>query len=492
MSITLFLLANLAFPPAQSPQSAQSGLPHPTFPVLGIDAGDLEAGPWDGRRWWAALQPSWSNGNQVLLEDALREALLERVAASFDGGETELANWVQMTAPSALTLNYRIMVDSKEALAGRESVPMGRAVSFGDLTRNSCILDFDVEIASGSGIFDPIMGTQYSGSSLALQILPVPGKGWVAEVGMAHSRRLPGEPIAMKYAQVSGKERLIERIAEVGGHGLLTPHQSVAFELPNLGPGRITLELIADSPAPSGVIVLSETLAWVALPNLAHSEQWETLMSDWDQKRSIWSNSQGDLVFEGADAAEAAKAAMVLEQSQVNPVQVLLDVQRILGGVEGEDSSLHAVVLENTNLRFAQGTVRDALVEWDVEVAQVARIADPRFVNLFSGWNGDLRARHRADGLFEVDLDLSFSVVDVSIHRDIRLAAATLGEKGYDGNVPASPAHTMEVETPEVKEVRFHGTYLSDKNGRIVLIRSANSVLGEAGRLRIEIQLSQP
>ena len=49
----------------------------------------------------------------------------------------------------------------------------------------------------------------------------------------------------------------------------------------------------------------------------------------------------------------------------------------------------------------------------------------------------------------------------------------------------------MGVETPEVSEVRFRGTYLSDADGRIVLIRSANSVLGEAGRLRIEIKLSQ-
>ena len=395
------------------------------------------------------------------------------------------------TAPSALTLNYRILVDGSEALAGRETVPMGQAVAFSDLIRNACILDFDVEIASGSGIFDPIMGLQVSGSSLAVQILPVPGKGWSAEVAMVHSRRLPGEPIAMNYAQVSGKERLVGRLAEIGGHGLLTPQQAITIDLPSLGPGRVTLELVADSPVPHGVVVLEEGFAWLSLPQLARTDTWDAVLADWEQERSIWTNGQGDLVFEGPDAAKAAADAMKTAVAMLQPLSVDLSVQRILGGVEGERSDMHTTLLENSTLSFAQGTVRDALVEWDVEVAQVARIADPEFTNLFSGWNGSLSGRRLPNGLYEVDLDLSFSVVDVSSFVSIRLAAATLGETGYEGDVPASPAHTMGVETPEIAEVRFRGTYLSDENGRIVLIRSANSVLGEAGRLRIEIHLSQ-
>lgn len=491
LSIILFLLATLAFPSTQKPDSEAVGLPHPSFPVNGLSSENLTAPAWSGATWWVALKPSWANGETQLLEDDVREALLDRVVNTLGQPEGQLAEWMAATAPSALTLNYRILVDGKEALAGRESVPMGQAVTFGDLVRNACILDFDVEIASGSGIFDPIMGIQVSGSSLAIQVLPVPGKGWTAEVAMVHSRRLPGESIPMNYAQVSGKDRLVERISEIGGHGLLTPQQPLTIDLPALGPGRVTLELVADSPVPHGVVALSEELAWLSLPQLARTDSWNTVVSNWEQERAIWTNGQGGLVFEGPDAAQAAAAAMQAAVARLQPMQVDLSVQRILGGVEGERSDMQASLLENATLTFAQGTLRDALVEWDVEVAQVARIADPQFVDLFSGWDGSLRGRRLPNGLYEVDLDLSFSVVDVSSFASIRLAAATLGETGYEGVVPASPAHTMSVETPEISVVRFHGTYLSDAKGRIVLIRSANSVLGESGRLRIEIQLSQ-
>lgn len=491
MSLTLFLLANLAFATAQAPDPEAVGFPHPAYPVFGFEASTSPETTWGESNLWVSLNPSWGNANGYLLQADTRAALLERVANSMPNGDALLSDWIASTAPESLTLNYRILVDGTEALAGREMVPMGQAVAFSDLIRNACILDFDVEIASGAGIFDPIMGQQFSGSSLALQVLPVPGKGWTAEVAMIHSRRLDGEAIAMNYAQVSGKERLVSRVAEIGGFGYLTPQIPIALDLPTLGAGQITLELVADSPAPHGVIALTPEAAWLSLPQLARTEEWNAMVSSWEQERAVWTNGQGDLVFEGPDAAKAAEAAMLVAVAKLNPVRFGLSVQRIVGGVEGERSELQATVLEGTPMTFAQGTIRDALVEWDVEVAQVARIADPQFANFFSGWDGKLEGRRLANGKYEVDLDLSFSVVDVSSHANIRLAAATLGESGYEGNVPASPAHTMGVETPELREVRFHGTYQSDASGRIVLIRSANSVLGESGRLRIEIQLSQ-
>lgn len=489
MSLALFLLANLAFPLPQEQSPEAIGFPHPAYPVFGLES-HSSAESWGEEPLWVSLAPSWVNANGYLLNTDSRAALLERVAGSMAEGDALLADWMKATAPEALTLNYRVLVDGSEALAGREMIPMGQAVAFSDLVRNACILDFDVEIASGSGIFDPIMGQQVSGSSLAIQVLPVPGKGWTAEIAMIHSKRLKGEPIAMNYSQVSGKDRLTSRVSEIGGFSLLLPQIAVALDIPTMGGGMVTLELVADSPAPNGVVTLTEQAAWLALPQLARSSSWNALVSLWEQERAVWTNGQGDLVFEGPDAAKAAQAALQVAVAKLQPIQFDLSVQRVVGGVEGERSDMHANILENTKMAFAQGTIRDSLVEWDVEVAQVARIADPQFADYFSGWDGSMKGRRLANGKYEVELDLSFTVVDVSSSAKIRLAAATLGETGYEGNVPASPAHTMEVETPEFREVRFRGTYQSDEQGRIMLIRSANSVLGETGRLRVEIQLS--
>jgi len=167
-----------------------------------------------------------------------------------------------------------------------------------------------------------------------------------------------------------------------------------------------------------------------------------------------------------------------------------LSVQTIEDGVEGEVSQLAWNALQGMPITFVQGTVRDALTDWDVEVASVSRVADPYFENLFSGAQGQFNGRRRADGKIEVDLDIKFSVVELLGSRQIRLAAATSGEVGYDGKVPASPAQDLAIETPEVAELKFQGTYVADDNGRIVLVRSATSLLGEATRLRLVLQVS--
>lgn len=490
MNLTLFLLSALCVPSAQQQGHPGVGLPHPSYPVSGVDDAFRHNAPWDGSPWWVSLEPSWGEDFQFLGED-LRLALLERVAGAVGAEEASAEAWAEATRPDSLALNFRILVDGSEALVGREYLRMGEAVAFSDLVRHAGVLDFDVEIASGAGIFDPLMGTQYAGSSLAVQVLPIPGRGWAAELAVVHSQRLPGTTIPLNYAQVAGKARLIERIAEAGSHALMVPGEPCLLELPNLGPGRVSVELVADSPAPAGQMVLQEGLVWLSLPTFARAERWDRAIQDWERTVGVWSNGQGDLVFHGPEAEQVAVSALAEAEAHLRPMSVDLRVQRIVNGVEGERSDILTGVLESTPLRFAQGTLRDALTEWDVEVAQISRIADPVFSHYFSGWEGSLVGKRLGDGTYEVALDLRFSVVDIGEPKVIRLAGATPGQPGYEGDVPASPAQTMGLETPEVSEVRFRGNYRTDEEGRLVLLRSANSVLGEGGRLRVELKLGE-
>ncbi|MGB0952291.1 MAG: hypothetical protein ACPG31_03620 [Planctomycetota bacterium] len=487
MHLSLFLLSALLTPTAQEPEAPNHGLPHPVYPVFDLDG---QASPYSERPHWVSLEPSWFDAEPLLYSD-IRAALLERRAGAAALTEDVLQSWVHATRPGSLMVNYRILVDGYEALVGREAIPMGRGISFGDLTRKHSVLDFDVEIASGSGIFDPVMGTQVSGASLALQALPVPGRGWALETAMVYSKRLPGSPIALDYVQVEGKDRLITRLAESGGQTLLVPGAPLTVELPALGPGRVTMEIIADSAAPAGPVALTEEVVFLAAPTLALSPHWDRVVRGLEENHVIWVNRQGDILFEGADAMTAATATMQVVQRLSNPISVKVGVEQVIGGVEGARTDLATTTLEDTRLAFAQGTLRDALIDWDVEVAQVARIGDPVFHHFFSGWEGELSTRRLAGGGYEVDLDLRFTVVDVSEPKPLRLAAYQPGTKGYEGEIPASPAHTMNVEVPEVREVRFQGTYETDADGRLLLIRSANAVLEDAGRLRLELQLSE-
>lgn len=467
----------------------EPALPHPSLPVRDREGEAFLDDGVTGYGRWIALQPGWlERGTDS--SNSSRLSLLSRVAAAEGVSDENRKTWSDATAPQPVVLNYRILSDGKEVLAGRESVPLGKAVALSDCRYLSEILDFNVEIASGSGILDPVVGHQYRGTSLALELLPIPGMGWQTEIALVHSTTAPGIPLDDGYAQMDGKMRLIEHIAECGMTTAVQPNQVIQLELADLGPGKVILEFNIESAAPAGSMVLGRDLAMVAVPTLARLDSWSDYLGQWEESSNLWSNSEGFVIFEGENALTAANAAAAAANAQAQPFSLALSVQTIDNGVEGEVSTLSWNGLQNQSITFAQGTVRDALTDWDVEVASVSRVADPYFENLFSGAQGQFTGRRRADGKIEVDLNIKFSVVDLMASRQIRLAAATSGEVGYDGKVPASPAQDLVIETPEVGELNFQGTYVADENGRIVLMRSSTSLLGEATRLRLVLNVA--
>jgi hypothetical protein len=468
-------------------------MPHPSLPVREQGRhGDYylnEDLPGYGR--WVALEPGWLT-RETNREADSRIALLQRVADSRDLSDTATAAWVSATKAQPLIVNYRMMANGVEVLAGREAISLGNAVALTDSRRLSEILDFDVEIASGAGILDPVIGQQYSGSSLALEALPIPGLGWQMEVALVHSTTAPGELIDDGYAQMDGKMRLIEHVAECGLTTVVQTGKTVSLELANLGPGKVILEMQIEGAIPPLSQQLAEDLFLVTAPTLARSSAWAKHLATFEEQSIMWSNSQGYMAFEGENAKAVADLAAQATAQLAQAVHLDVSVQTIRDGVEEAPATMRFAALQNMPVKFAQGTVRDALVDWDVEVAQVSRVADPYFINLFSGAQGKFTSRVRADGKLEVDLDLTFAVVELGEPRRIRLSAAAGGETGYDGKVPASPAQDLALETPEVGELRFQGTYVADDTGRIMLVRSANALLGEATRLRLVLQVSAP
>lgn len=475
------------FPAAGALQ--QPAMPHPSLPVRD-HIGDYYLNddlPGYGR--WVTLEPSWLAQGTDRERDS-RMALLQRVAASRGLDDSEISAWGDATAAMPLVLNYRIMSSGVEVLAGRESIPLGQAVALSDSRRLSEILDFDVEIASGAGILDPVIGQQYSGTSLALEALAIPGLGWQVEIALVHSTTAPGELIDDGYAQMDGKMRLIEHIAECGLVTVVQTGKTVSLELADLGPGKVILEMQVEGAIPPASQQLAEDIFFVTAPTLARDRDWAKHLAVFEEQTLMWSNAQGYMVFEGENAQSSAASAAQIAAQLAQAIQLEISVQTIRDDIEEPPATMRFAGLQNTPVTFAQGTVRDALVDWDVEVAQVSRVADPYFVNLFSGARGEFTSRLRADGKIEVDLDLTFAVVELGEPRRIRLAAASGGETGYDGKVPASPAQDLSIETPEIGELRFQGTYVSDEAGRIVLVRSARSLLGEATRLRLVLQVS--
>jgi len=442
---------------------------------------------------WVSLRPSWLQESEDNLT-GIHAEFCSRVAAAVGLQEEERALLVAATSPHPLVVEYHLMGAEGDLLLGRESLLPGHAQSFADVNLKRGIRDFDVEIASGSGIADPVVSEQETGSSLALMVRPS-GDQWLVEVALVRTLSQEGEEVPLRYAQLSGKSRLITQLTESGTSLLLTPDKTASMQLPSLGAGPMNFELRLDGEPQTLIAGLPGGLIGLQLPwspgtqvrGTASFEQLRKLM----QRGLAWTDGRGLWLLSGTEApALAATLAAELKTPQES-WQLHMDLSNNVDN-DSLPVSLQAPILDGHALRFAQGTMKDSLVDWDVEVALVARIADPQFHDFFGGVRGNLTPHRLADGRLQLSGEVVISLVEIGEADTIRLASSTPGEAGYEGNVPAAPAQVMGIEHPELRELRFAGTWEPNEEGQIMLVRSASSLLGPGARVKLVLTVSAP
>ena len=461
--------------------------PHPSLVQPPKPVNQVSEDDWDEfNPSWVALRPSWVE-QEELSED--HEDFCRRVANALALSPDEAALLRDATRPHAVGLSYRLTGPAGTMLSGSESVMPGRPQAFGDLARIRGVRDFDVEIASGSGIADPIIAQQQVGSSFGLLIEPR-GDAWLVEAAVVHSRAEAGDEVPLRYAQLGGKRRLQTALSESGSSMVLAPGATGSLALP-LADGRTaTLDLtlaagpMAAPTLPGGLV--SVHAPWLRLDRGDAGPVGRSLAGALSRGLA-WTDGRGHWLLSGNDAAELASALLAAtpQAEQWTLSCTLRDAAE--GGAVAV--ALEAPVLAGRELRFAQGRMVDSLVDWYVEVAQVARIADPVFQDYFGGVQARLLPTRLADGRLRLEGEVVFTAVEIGDASTIRLAAATPGESGYDGEVPAAPAQVMGLEHPDLKEVRFAGTWETDADGRVRLSRSAGGLLGPESELVLELQL---
>lgn len=440
---------------------------------------------------WVVLKPTWVS-EELDGFASNHQAFCQRVATSLNLSAEETALLIDATKPRPIMVEYQLSSQEGDLLLGRESILPGQPQCFRDTQQLIALRDFDVEIASGSGIADPVISRSHSGSSLALRVIPA-GSYWLAEFALVSTDSVEGAAVPLNYSQLAGKQRLQTQLSEGGNTVLLEPGKTITMSLPFLVHGPLTLDLRVDAKPTRGEVALPGGLAALYVPWLEVSGpspiDAESALRALAQNGLAWGDGNGLWLLSGPGAAESAVALA----STGNTIHEAFQVDMILSNtLEGEAPpvALSMPVVAGKELRFAKGTIRDSLTDWDVEVAQVSRIADPHFEDFFGGVRGNLTAVRLADGRLQVQGDITVSIVNLGQPTTIRLASATAGEKGYDGEVPAAPAQVMGLEHPELSELRFAGTWEPDENGKITLVRSAKSLLGDGVRVRLEVQVS--
>lgn len=489
-------------------QAAAPGLgpvPHPTLPVSWeeVRAQEGERPAWSSKgaaRAWVALQPSWCEPERpepLAAEEwrRLQEVLADEVGWSAAEGE----RWAVAAAPRPVPLRYRLTREDggEVLLAGVEPVWPGRAAVFAGRSARNVVADLDVEIAQSSAIADPVEALQWSGVSLAVEVLPVPAAGWQVEVALTVSAFGEPEPITSGYHGIRGKDRLRLELQEAGLTTLLRPAAPQAatcgparLRLPS-GAGAYVLELAAESGAPPQALPAGREHAVAAAPSLSVAGgEGLKRMEAAAAEALAWSSSSGWCVLWGDGAAAAASALAEAAAEHGRLVRAELRVTWREGGGERTLAVLEGDVVRGRPVCFACGSQAQALTGWDVEVAQGARIADPKFTELFSGVRGALTLDWEG-GAPVADLDLSVLRTSFGGAEEL-LLGSELVRVGSDGAWVFLPEERVRVERPVVSEVAFRGLRLPLPGGRLALEREVGVLGGGPAVVRVEVSAAAP
>ncbi|MBC8328873.1 MAG: hypothetical protein H8E31_09020 [Planctomycetes bacterium] len=473
------------------PQDLPAGSPHPTHVVNSRSLQEAAAdGFWSTERpVWQALAPRWAFDEAVrLLDRDDAEVLLAFVASRNHWSERDLARWAKYAEapPVALRFSLKDAHTGELLLAGSHQVQPGVPTAIRDLVLRSVVMGLDVEIACDSAIADPVAGSQFAGASIAVELLPVPGLGYQAEVAVVDSGFGAEDAIQTGYSAIQGFDRLRQDLAETGWRSLLVPGHATSFRLPGVGRRALVLELECGGPVPPESLSAGDTVAVCMAPSLAEDpETWNRLQTSLELIGDTWAASSGYLAFSGgAVEDQIAEVRDALAQG-CRPIRLAMrvTVENADGAVELLDLGGHFLL--GAPFRFASGELALALTDWDVEVAQASRIADPRFETLFDGVRGSIEAQPNGG----VRLDLELTRVSHGQPMTLTLSRESPSGDHGDGRTGGQPADVVAVERPEVARLGVDGDFRLDAGGKLVIERQAPGFLGSRGRLRVEIEV---
>lgn len=441
------------------------------------------------RRWWV-LQPSWLEGERAgLLGLEGQRALRQYLQMELQGNVAALANAEELLALPPLRLRYRLVLEGHDEvlLAGTDVVTLGRPSVFGDVRARAVVGGVSTEVAGGSSIADPSEAWLWSGRSLALELLPVPGLGWAAEVALVDCTASEPEAIRTGNHAVDGLQRLGQRLSEAGATLLLGGAAGPAtLRLP--GPDgqvlRLELELLA-APLLQAVDIGNQRVV-LAAPTLTGTPEGALEAQRAAAAGYAWSAREGWVAFAGAGAADAAARVAALAQEKVRPLELRCTVSLLQARETRRLAELAGSVVRGRPVRAAAGAWTQALTRWDVEIAQEARIANPELEDLFAGCSFVLTPDLGSGGRPYADLELRWSALRLGATQELVLASARTTN---DGSGVAQPAEHVLVEQPEQAQIVFQGRYAPGDDAALVLERQVHAFGAEPATLRVELAL---
>jgi hypothetical protein len=438
---------------------------------------------------------------------------------------------LRRTLPAQLRCRFRLerITDGGAVvvLGGEERFDHGELVAVGDVERRTAIADIDVEIAQAAACGNPVPVELQHGSSVLLRARPLPGRdaavveAFVRVARPADAGIMPGsgdlgafhrvecrfDEAGVVFRAARGNESRHEwttldgqRLALVcqldwtppaaakSGGAWLSP----LLHAPVLGfrSGRATGRDEPAAPAPDDLVLVDELAsallasdsryaAAVAFVGDAKSRTGIALQGDAGQQFAAELDRRIDDALTAADVAiEAfdAPAGVELPASGAPPA-----------GVRALWSSAGPAVVGLPSC-FASGREFTYVRDWDVEVAQGARIADPKVDVCEHGWFATVKVLPAAAGgprRIELVLDRTDFVTMAQL--EVPLAANMVGL--IDSGHIVLPPQIVKTEQAVTRSITVGGAVELDAAGVAVVRRAAAQLLGPGRELLVRLRV---
>lgn len=434
-----------------------------------------------------------------------------------------------LPGPIDLELTLERLTDAETALLlqGTLRFTNGETRTLADVEHRQVLRDFDVEIAQSAATANPIEHRLSYGTSIAARARPLPFRDEVVVELVARSARpIPTAPIR-PHTEFGPLDRIATRVDEAGlafrlGRGEPTTHEWRDLDGALL---RLTCRATWRSPAaPRGAeprIVWSPLLGppvlgfrsarrpppeeLVERAEVAATVEWSISEDGSDCVRCFEiGDAGGGILVLGGDAA-GARLGRTIDQridALLFPVDVEIDVFDVPLAAVGTDAAtdarplarLRGNVLAELPACFASAREQSYLDDFDVEVAQSARIPDPKTRPCEDGWFATVRVDRVEGGrLGTVNLCLQVErLVELrQMTTRINAAVQALANVTDDSRPPSvwMPQDVVTLEQPVVRTMRLVEDLELDAEGRAELVRSATGLLGPGRALVVRARI---
>lgn len=404
-------------------------------------------------------------------------------------------------------------------LTSTESFANGETLTIGDVQRETLVADLEVEIAQASATGNPVTREVTRGASAALRVRQLPGTDVaIVEVVSRVAAPFAAEPIP--GGKVTGSfDRIATQFEESGlvfraTRGEPTQHEWTA------GDGSLMrLSCNVDwARSPAGGAVLSTPLLHAPIVGfrsgpfepddlremipvgdlVADSLQGGDDGREGDVELISRKTKSPVIVMKNKDGeAEVARVFQSLD-ALLQPTSVVLEAFDVPAGTEvGATGAAPAGAKKLLQLRgagivglpscFASGRERSVVHDWDVEVAQGARISDPKVKMFEDGWFATIKVmpamgkQRRVEVALDIDhlVELRKLVVPISAS----MVAAT------ESSTTIMPAETVPVEQAVIRSVQIGKTMSLDEAGNALLRQAAPNLLGAGRELVVRLRV---